>query len=64
MGTGSATTEQGLRCLTSADQHVGAGTGMRRRSATAAMARKVKGSYHLPKRHDRPIAAAARPGHR
>ena len=36
---GSATNEQGLRCLTGADQHVGAGTGMRRRNAAAAMAR-------------------------
>ena len=36
---GEATTEQVLRCLTSADQHVGVGAGMRRRGAAAAMAR-------------------------
>ena len=47
--SGGATTEQGLRCLTSADQHVGVGVGtvMLRRSAAAAMVR-AKGARTAP----------------
>ena len=39
MLTDKAATEQALRCLTSADQHVGVGAGMSRQGAAAAMAR-------------------------
>ena len=39
MLTDNAATEQALRCLTSADQHVGVGAGMSRQGAAAAMAR-------------------------
>eukprot|EP00964_Phaeocystis_antarctica_P001318 scaffold703_cov56-Phaeocystis_antarctica.AAC.2 len=57
---GSATTEQVLRCLTSADEHVGVGGYGNAPTKRGGNDGKDKGSDNRPRRQERPIAAAAR----